>query len=218
MSERSYTIVGTGALGGYYGARLRHGGATVRFLLHSDYDHVSAHGLRVESVHGDFSIASPEIYRLADDLPASDVVVVSLKTTANYLLPELLPAAAPPEATVLMMQNGLDIEAEAEAAAPGRTILGGLAFTVSCAALVFAAIAIFLRFATRRVGALDSLAANAYGIYIVHYVFVTWLQYWLLGTDLSAIAKAPLVFAGTLMLSWGLIAAIRRIPTVARII
>jgi hypothetical protein len=97
-------------------------------------------------------------------------------------------------------------------------IINGLAFTVSCAALVFGAIAIFLRFATRRVALLDSLAANAYGIYIVHYVFVTWLQYGLLGTDLSAIAKAMLVFAGTLMLSWGLIAAIRRIPAVARVI
>jgi hypothetical protein len=97
-------------------------------------------------------------------------------------------------------------------------LIGGLAFTVACAALVFGAIAIFLRFATRRAGILDSLAANAYGIYIVHYVFVTWLQYALLGTDLPATAKATLAFAGTLMLSWGVIAAIRRIPAVARII
>ena len=97
-------------------------------------------------------------------------------------------------------------------------ILGGLAFTVACAALVFGVSAIFLRFVRRRVGVLDSLAANAYGIYIVHYLFVTWLQYGLLGSDLSAIAKAMLVFAGTLLLSWGVIAAIRRIPAVARII
>ena len=60
---------------------------------------------------------------------------------------------------------------------PTRPIISGLAFTVSCAALVFGAIAIFLRFAKQRVGVLDSLAANAYGIYIVHYVFVTWPQY-----------------------------------------
>jgi hypothetical protein len=97
-------------------------------------------------------------------------------------------------------------------------IVGGFVFAVSCAVLVYGALAFFLRFATRRVGVLDSLAANAYGIYIVHYVFVTWLQYGLLGSDLSAIAKATLVFAGTLMLSWGLIAAIRRIPAVARVI
>jgi hypothetical protein len=52
----------------------------------------------------------------------------------------------------------------------------------------------------------------------VFFEFVTWLQYGLLGIDLSAITKATLVFAGTLLLSWGLIAAIRRIPAVARVI
>ena len=93
-----------------------------------------------------------------------------------------------------------------------------VAFTVTCATLVFGLTSIFLRFATRSIGVLNSLAANAYGIYIVHYVFVTWLQYWLLGADLSAIAKAILVFTGTLMLSWGLTAALRRIPLVARVI
>lgn len=99
-----------------------------------------------------------------------------------------------------------------------QPVINGLAFTVSCATLVFGVVAIFLHFVKRRVGVLDSLSANAYGIYIVHYVFITWLQYWLLGTDLSAIAKATLVFAGTVILSWGLIAAIRRIPTAARVI
>jgi peptidoglycan/LPS O-acetylase OafA/YrhL len=97
-------------------------------------------------------------------------------------------------------------------------VLLAIAFTFSCAALVFGAMAVFLRFATRRVGVLDSLAANSYGIYIVHYVIVTWLQFWLLGADLSAVAKAILVFAGTLILSWGLTAALRRIPAVARVI
>ena len=93
-----------------------------------------------------------------------------------------------------------------------------VAFTVTCAMLVFGVTALFLRFATRSVGLLNSLAASAYGIYIVHYVFVTWLQYWLLGADLSAIAKALLVFIGALLLSWGLTAALRRIPLVARVI
>ena len=84
--------------------------------------------------------------------------------------------------------------------------------------MVFAVIAIFLRFAKRRVGILDSLSNNSYGIYIIHYMIVTWLQYWLLSANLPAIQKASIVFAGTLILSWGLIAAIRRIPVVASVI
>jgi len=101
---------------------------------------------------------------------------------------------------------------------PPHPAIGGVAFAVTCAALVFGAIALFLRFAKRQVGIFDSLAANAYGIYIIHYLFVTWLQYGWLGSDLSAIAKATLVFVGTLMLSWGVVAAIRRIPVVSRVI
>ena len=89
---------------------------------------------------------------------------------------------------------------------------------VVCAAMVFAVIAIFLRFAKQRVGILDSLSNNSYGIYIIHYVIVNWLQYWLLEIPLPAIQKASIVFTGTLILSWGSIAAIRRIPAVARVI
>jgi len=97
-------------------------------------------------------------------------------------------------------------------------VITGLALTVSCATLVFAAIAIFIRFVKRRSGVLDSLTDNAYGIYILHYLFVNWLQYGFLNVDHSAIAKAGLVFVGTLLLSWGTSAAIRRIPVVARVI
>ncbi len=103
---RSYAILGTGALGGYYGARLARAGCDVHFLVHSDYDHVRQHGLRVESPDGDFSIPKPNIYRDARDLPPCDVVCVCLKTTQNHLLPELLP----PTGLVLVMQNGLGIE------------------------------------------------------------------------------------------------------------
>jgi len=49
---------------------------------------------------------------------------------------------------------------------------------------------------------LDGLSANAYGIYLVHYVFVVWLQYALIGTALSAYVKVCVVFAAALALSW----------------
>ncbi len=127
----SYTILGTGALGGYYGARLHHGGCDVRFLLHGDFEHVRRHGLRVESPYGEFSIASPQVFAHATDLPPADVVVVCLKTTQNHLLAELLPAAVGPDSAVLVMQNGLGIEASAAAIVPGHRILGGLAFLCS---------------------------------------------------------------------------------------
>jgi peptidoglycan/LPS O-acetylase OafA/YrhL len=64
----------------------------------------------------------------------------------------------------------------------------------------------------------DSLAANSYAIYLLHYAFVSWLQYALLPASLPGVAKAAIVFLGALGLSWSTAAAIRRIPAVARVI
>jgi peptidoglycan/LPS O-acetylase OafA/YrhL len=91
-------------------------------------------------------------------------------------------------------------------------------FVISCAASSFAFLALFLRFAQSRSRVCDSLAANSYGIYLIHYAVVSWLQYALLPAALPAIAKWLIVFPGALMLSWALAGSIRRIPSVARVI
>ncbi len=114
----------------------------------------------------------------------------------------------------LVTYAGLIVVAEEQV----ESLTAALLFILTCSLLVVGSLAGFLRFATRPTRVLDSLAANAYGIYIVHYLFVTWLQYWLLPTDLSAVAKAALVFVGALVLSWGSTAALRRIPLVSRVI
>ena len=99
-----------------------------------------------------------------------------------------------------------------------RTIVSEIAFVVCCWAIVSGMIGFFLRFAKRRVRIFDSLSENSYGIYIVHYVFVIWLQYLLLGCGLAPPMKGIVVFAGTLIFSWVLIASIRHIPAVAKIV
>lgn len=99
-----------------------------------------------------------------------------------------------------------------------RTIVSEIAFVVCCEATVFGMIGLFLRFAKRRVGVLDSLSENEYGIYLFHYAFVTWLQYSLLGSTLHPSVKGIVVFLCTLILSWGMVATIRRIPAVAKVI
>jgi glucans biosynthesis protein C len=83
----------------------------------------------------------------------------------------------------------------------------GTGFVVACATSCLCSLAIFLRFAHWRARAFDSLSANAYRIYLIHYVFAVWLQYALLGTGWSAIGKAAIVFGGTLIMSWSIAAA-----------
>ena len=95
-------------------------------------------------------------------------------------------------------------------------LIGGPILPLSCAASCFGFLALFVRFANRGTRALDSLSDNEYGMYLVHYAFVSWLAYAMLPAPLPAVAKFALVFAGVVALSWSTSAALRSIPGVAR--
>jgi hypothetical protein len=103
-------------------------------------------------------------------------------------------------------------------AARGLQLVSDLSFVLACFGSCFAVLALAVRFARIRSQVLDSLKANAYGMYLIHYVFVVWLQYALLPAGLPAVLKGAIVFWGTLVLSWSLAAALRRLPVIAQII
>jgi 2-dehydropantoate 2-reductase len=128
MSVRTYAILGTGALGGFYGAKLQKAGLNVHFLLHSDYEHVSKQGLIVESVDGDFTLRQVNAYCNVEKMPRCDVVVVALKTTQNHLLPKLLPPIVKDDGVVLVLQNGLGVEEEVAQIVGSDRVIGGLCF------------------------------------------------------------------------------------------
>jgi len=83
-------------------------------------------------------------------------------------------------------------------------IVAALGFVVACASGCFVLMGLCLRFAPERTRILDSLSVNAYSMYLLHYVFIVWLQYALLPIGLFVIGKAAIVFGGTLALTWAL--------------
>ncbi|HVV43364.1 MAG TPA: acyltransferase family protein, partial [Nitrobacter sp.] len=86
------------------------------------------------------------------------------------------------------------------------------------AGIIFAILAYFLRFKRSGWSVLDPLQHDAYGIFLVHYAFVLWLQYWMFDFNWPAIVKAVVAFIGTLLLSWGTTAALRQIPGANRVL
>jgi peptidoglycan/LPS O-acetylase OafA/YrhL len=94
----------------------------------------------------------------------------------------------------------------------------GLAFAMYSAAMAFTVSGIFLRFAKSRWSLLDALQPSAYGIYLVHYIFIIWLQYAVFDYPFPAGVKFAIVFAGTLSMSWAVTVMLRKIPPVARMI
>lgn len=128
-----YSIIGTGAIGGFFGGRLARAGRTVRFLLHSDYEHVLQHGLRVDSCDGSFVLPKVEAYGRAEDMPESDVILVGLKSVKNHdVLPRLLRPLLHEQTTVVLIQNGIGLEEDLQRIFPQLHIVAGLAF-ICCA-------------------------------------------------------------------------------------
>ena len=110
MSSNTYAIIGSGALGGFYSAKLQKAGLEVHLLLHSDYHHVLENGIVIKSKHGDFKLSQVNAYKNTNQMPKCDVILIGLKTTQNNLLSKFLPPLLKENTVVLLLQTGLSAE------------------------------------------------------------------------------------------------------------
>ncbi len=126
-----YAIVGTGALGGFYGGMLAKSGQSVEFLVNSDYLYVKENGLKVDSVLGDFHLQTVSVFAKTTNMSPADVVFVCLKTTHNHLLKDLLPTILHDNTVIILLQNGLGVEADVAKEFTNHAVAGGIAFICS---------------------------------------------------------------------------------------
>jgi hypothetical protein len=94
----------------------------------------------------------------------------------------------------------------------------GIFFTTFSAAILFAILAYFLRFKRSGWSVLDPAQKDAYGIFLVHYAFALWIQYWLFDFDLPAILKVLIGLTFTLATGWALTRALRQIPGATKVL
>ena len=126
-----YGIIGTGAIGGFYGSKLAKAGHDVHFLSHSDYQFVKERGMQVDSCDGSFHLDHVNVYQYSSEMPKCDVVIVGLKTTNNHLLLDLLPPVLHEHTVVVLIQNGIGVEADVQQMFPDIQLVAGLAFICS---------------------------------------------------------------------------------------
>lgn len=122
-------VIGAGAVGCYYGARLAEAGHEVHFLMRRDYEAVAAHGLRIQSVDGDITIDRPHIARASAEIGAVDWVICALKATAVDEMRELVAPCVGEGTRILLIMNGLGLEERFSEWFGGHRVFGGLAFT-----------------------------------------------------------------------------------------
>lgn len=127
----SIAIIGSGALGLYYGAMLQHAGEEVHFLLRRDLGAITQRGLSVTSVNGDFHLTKVNGYASSADMPTVDTVIIGLKTFDNHDMEPLIRPLLHDTTAILTLQNGLGNEEQLAALFGSHRILGGVAFLCS---------------------------------------------------------------------------------------
>lgn len=128
MNMKRIAIVGAGAVGCYYGARLAQGGLNVTFLLRSDYEYVSRNGLEIQSVSGDFTLPEVQCEQSATDIGKVDLVIVAWKTTANANYQNVIEPLLHEGSRILTLQNGLGNVEELARLFGAERVFGGLCF------------------------------------------------------------------------------------------
>lgn len=127
------TFVGPGAIGLFYAARLTEAGAKVSLVLRSDLEAVRAQGITVRGRDSELRIA-PERVRAcatAEEAGPTDLVVVTLKNTANDQFERLIRPLIGPSTAILTLQNGLGADEELARLFGIERVLGGLSF-IAC--------------------------------------------------------------------------------------
>ena len=121
-------ILGAGALGCYYGARLAQAGHRVTFIMRSAYEPVKAQGLHINSIFGDVHLPRPHIARTPEECGPVDLVIVCWKTTCNALLAQALPPLLHADTRVLTFQNGMGNADTLARVVPAERVFIGLCF------------------------------------------------------------------------------------------
>ena len=123
-------IVGAGAVGSFYGAILHRAGANVSVVMRSDVEVVKQHGFQFTSPLGDISWHPQVVYTQADapKAPTFDVVILCVKVVPSIDRVALLTPWVSPDTTIMLIQNGIDIEPPIAQAFPRNPLMSALAF------------------------------------------------------------------------------------------
>ena len=129
LTDPRIAIVGSGAVGCFYGSRLLDSGKDVHFLMRNDLEHVTRYGLRIESESaGDLHLTRISAHGETKDIGPCDLAIIALKSTDNEVLEALIPPLLKDHTVLLTLQNGLGNESFlAERFGPER-VIGGLCF------------------------------------------------------------------------------------------
>src|SRR5947209_6175599 len=121
-------VVGSGAIGSYYGAKLVHGRSDVHFLMRGDLSEVRHAGIYVRGSGENFRVPNINAYNSTDEIGPCDLVLIAVKATSNRDLVDLIPPLLHQETMLLTLQNGLGNEEFLAEHFGAKRVLGAICF------------------------------------------------------------------------------------------
>jgi 2-dehydropantoate 2-reductase len=121
-------IVGSGAVGLFYGIKLAVRGRDIHFLLRSDLEAARKRGVKLLSKEGDLVFQSDRFYGSSSAIGPVDLVIIGLKATANKEFTNIVTPLIGKETWLLTLQNGLGNEELLAETFKTDRVLGGLCF------------------------------------------------------------------------------------------
>ena len=121
-------VIGSGAIGSFYGGKLAYGGCDVHFLLRNGFDEIKRCGIRVRGKKENFHVTEVQGYKTSDTMGPCDLVLIALKATDNDALLTLIPPLLHRQTMLLTLQNGLGNEEFLAQHFGAERVIGGLCF------------------------------------------------------------------------------------------
>ena len=129
MKPANILVVGTGAVGSFYGGKLSVAGANVSALVRSDYEYLKENGIKIKSINGDFVFKPDEVVQKVDNYSKTpDYIIVSTKVIPGINVEEIIRPKVGKNTAIVLIQNGIDIEEPVAKAFPENEIISYLAF------------------------------------------------------------------------------------------
>jgi len=128
LSGKRIAVIGSGAVGCYYGGMLTHAGHDVHFLMRSDLNAVQKNGLTIFTKGEEIKLSPVKAYESTEEIGPVDLVIIALKTSANAAMEKLLPPLIGPETALLTLQNGLGNEEFLAERWGAERVMGALCF------------------------------------------------------------------------------------------
>src|SRR5438105_473921 len=121
-------VVGSGAIGSYYGAKLVAAGGDVHLLMRGDVREIDRVGIRIRGKGQNLRVRKINHHKATREIGPCDLVLIAVKTTSNRELVKLIPPLIHARTMLLTLQNGLGNEKFLAENFGAKRVLGGLCF------------------------------------------------------------------------------------------